>query len=510
MKKTLTAAALSSLLVLGLASSALALHATETAEQPIVTKGTTKVTIDGNVRERGYYDRDLANPEVAGSNGKSGYDSRVQLGVKAQVSPEATGYVKLESGDAANSDVDVWGAGTAAGLHTGGDKMGALTILEAWVNYQPGMWGVKAGHMPLALGNKIFFDHTGSGDDALVFYANLNEATHIAGLTIKFDETTTGSLYDDSSDLDGYVALITHKLSDSLNLGANWTYLRGGANGPGAVIPGGAFNLGAGGNGDLNAAPTGLGYELAAGMSMSNIGLTADGKVGAISYLADLEFQFGDVANYDNGADTVTVDAGGWAAKLGANYDLGAGKVGLLVGYGSGDDDQEHKDDLANGDNDLDHEAYINFLTDTTYDTIVAGYRAAIPGANSWAGPAGASNGNGKNTGLSNLTLLQLNGSTKVVCPLTGKDLSLFASASYMQLSEDMINGTQEDGTDNEVDNVGTELDLIATWALTAGLNYKVEAGYLFTGEVYEVETLGNASDTDDLVFVRHSLDLKF
>ena len=498
MKKTLTAAALSSLMVLGLATSALALHETETSETPTVAKGASKITIDGSVRERGMYDRNNAADDAPGV---SLYDSRIQLGVNAQVSEQATGYIRLESG-ADSGDTDQWGNGSATGLHTGGDKLGSPTILEAWVNYQPGIWGVKAGHMPLALGNKVFFDHTGSGDDALVFYANLGEATHVAGLTIKFDEQFTN---DGSDDLDGYVALVTHKVNDALNLGANWTYLRGGAD-SGLAIPGAAFDPI---TGDLVASPTVLGYELAAGMSMSNIGLTADGKVGPISYLADLEMQFGDVANYDDGADSTTVDANGWAAKLGANYDLGVGKVGLLFGYGSGDEDSEHNDDLADG-GDLDHDAFINFLTDTTYDTIIAGYRSAIPGANSWASPAGTGAANGRNTGLANLTLYQLNGSTKVVCPLTGKDLSLFASASYMQLSEDMINGTDDDGSEHEVDNVGTEVDLVATWALTAGLNYRVEAAYLWTGDVYETETLGDSSDTQDLAFIRHSLDLKF
>jgi len=498
MKKTLTVAALSSALVLGMAASALAVHETATAETPTVAAGASKITIDGGVRERGVYDKNDASEDSPANNY---YDSRVELGVKAQVSPEAAAYLKLQSGPQDN-DLDYWGDGRAAGLHTGGLKLGTPTILESWVNYQPGAWGVKAGHMPLALGNKIFFDHTKKGDDALVFYANPTDATHIAALTIKFDEQYTN---DNSDDLDGYVALVTQKVNDNLNLGANWTYLRGGSD-RGGSIPGWAFD---GTTGDLQVSPMAVGYELAAGMAMSNIGLTADGKVGAISYLADLEFQFGDVANYDNGTDTTTVDAGGWAMKLGGNYDFGAGKVGLLFGYGSGDDDKSHLDELADG-KDLSHDAYINFLTDTNYDTIIAGYRAAIPGANSWASPAGTGSSTGKNTGLANLTLFQLNGSTKTVCPLTGKDLSIFGSVSYMKLSEDMINGTDKNADANEVDSVGTEVDLIATWQLTAGLNYKVEAAYLWTGDVYEVSTLGHSTNADNLAFLRHSLEVKF
>lgn len=482
MKKTLTAAALSSVMVLGLAASALAVDATKPAEQAMVTKGASKVTLDGSVRERGTYRKSTV---ASDSPGQTGYDNRVQLGVAAQVSEQANAYIQLENGTGSN-DLDTWGApaaadaagnqmtqGGAAALSSGGNKMGSLSILQAWLNYKPGPWGVKAGHMPLALGNKVFFDHTGSGDDALVFYADPDAATHVGALTIKFDEQTAA---DNSNDLDGYVALVTHKLNDNVNLGANWTYLRGGA-------------------ADTTA-------ELTNGMSMSNIGLTADGKVGAISYLADLEMQFGDVS--DNG--TNTQDASGWATKLGADYNLGAGKVGLVFGYGSGKDrtDSDLSDAIANND---DQDQFINFLTDTTYDTIIVGYRVATPIS---VGVNNNVNGTTMNSGLSNLTLIQLKGSSKVTCPMTGKDLSLLGTLSYMQNSEDVARGTNADGTVSYQDEVGTEIDLIANWSLTPGLSYKIEAAYLFVGDAFDTFTAGADADIDNLAFIRHGLDLKF
>ncbi|MDP2105180.1 MAG: alginate export family protein [Desulfobulbaceae bacterium] len=447
MKKTLTAAALSSVLVLGLA---VASQAADTTTTGVTAKGASVVTLDGNVRHRGTYRKSDITKDRAG---QSSYDSKIQLGTKAKVSDQATGYIKLESG-ANSNDVEGWGNGDAAGLHSGGDKNGSVTILDAWLDYQPGAWGIKAGHMPLSLGNKVFYDHTGSGDDALVFYANPTEATHIAALTIKFDEQTAG---DSTDDLDGYQALVTHKVSDTLNVGANWMYMKGGSN-------------------------EGV-SELLNGMSFSNIGLNADGKVGAIAYMADVEFQFGDFS--DNG--TITSDAEGWATKLGADYDLGAGKVGLVFGYGSGQDLQSPS---------VDTERFVNFLTDTVYETILVGYRIATPGQAMYSG-------------LSNLTLVQLKGSTKTVCPLTGKDLSLLGSLSYMQTSEDVAAGTSTTGV-NYQDEVGTEVDLIATWALTPGLSYKVEAAYLFVGDAYDTLTAGVSSDPDDAMFLRHGLDLKF
>lgn len=475
MKKTLTAAALSSMLVLGLAAQALAVHDTAPAETPTVAKGTSKITLDGSVRERGYYNKSTNTTDQ--SPGATGYDGRVQLGVNAKVSDQATGYVQLES-NTGNSDSYTWGTPTGGALMDGGNKGTgtSMNILQAWVNYKPGPWGVKAGHMPLALGNKIFFDHTGSGDDALVFYVDPNAATHVGALTIKFDEQGNG---DNSNDLDGYVALVTHKLNDNVNLGANWTYLRGGDTDPNAVAP---------------ATP-----ELMPGLSMSNIGLTADGKFGAISYMADAEFQFGDYSS--NG--TTTVDASGWAAKVGADYDLGVGKVGLLVAYGSGDD---------NGNTDNSRDQFVNFLTDTTYDVIIPGYLSAVPGTATYGWGNGGTNN--KNSGLSNLTIIQLKGSTKTVCPLTGKDLSILGTLSNIRLSEDMLTYNTATGVAGAArageDSVGNEIDLIATWALTPGLNYKVEAAYLFVGDVYQTAATGNGADPDDLMFLRHSLDLKF
>ncbi|MDA8160581.1 MAG: alginate export family protein [Desulfobacteraceae bacterium] len=477
MKKTLAAAAISSALVLGLAGVSLA----DDTTTPAVAAGGTKITIDGSVRERGRYDKSTNATKDA--SGASYYDSRVLLGVNAQVSPEASGYIQLETGSG-NNDSVTWGqptdnngsliGATSSGnsLMDGGNKGATnMDVRQAWINYKPGDFGVKVGHQLLALGNKMFFDHASdasAGDDAITAYGSLNGgATNLAAIAIKFDEgkyvAKNPALSNSSDDINGYVGLVTQKVNDNLNLGANWTYLH-----------------------STQGNKTDATYNAAVpGLSMSNVGLTADGKVGAISYLADGEFQFG---TFKDDGITPASDAKGWAAKVGGNYDLGGGKVGLLFGYGSGT-----KHDEKDGNQ---HE-FIDFLSPTAYDTIIAGYRAAIPGA-------GWGNSDGKNSGLSNLTLYQLNGSTKTVCPLTGKDLTLFASLSYMQLSEDIV-----DPYNNQTANkVGTEADLVATWALTPGLSYKVEAAYLWAGDAFD--TIANNGSPDNLMFLRHSLELKF
>jgi hypothetical protein len=464
MKKTLSTVALSTVLVLGMAASAFALHETQASQTAVSAAGAANLTIDGSIRQRGLIQKSDA---VKDSASRSNYDGRVRLGVKAQVGDQVTGYVQLETGSGTGDSYD-WGTGSATGINDGGFKTGgSLTVLQSWIQYVTPVAGVKVGHMPLALGNKVFFDHTGEGDDAIMVFKNTDD-TELAGMMIKFDEQDNTISTDD---LDGYVFMATHKFSDNLDAGVNWTYVLGGSAGSG---------------------------ELAEGMSFSNVGMNANYRQDNLSFLADVEMQFGDV--YDDG--TTAVDASGWAVKLGASIDLGTAKVGLLYGYGSGDDGTDASD----------NDSFVNFLSSDNYDTIIAGYRAYVPGTS-----MGLGNGNLTNSGLSNLSEYQINVSTKTTCPMTGKDLSLMASATYLQLNEEAqaageyanggTTGPQYLGND---DSVGTELDAIATWSLAPGLTYKVEAAYLFVGDAWNTSTSGDGANPDDLYFLRHRLVFAF
>ena len=115
-----------------------------------------------------------------------------------------------------------------------------------------------------------------------------------------------------------------------------------------------------------------------------------------------------------------------------------------------------------------------------------------------------------KYSGLSNLSEYQINVSTKTTCPMTGKDLSLKASATYLDLNEETAaaaNGGSYLGTDSDI---GTELDAIATWSLAPGLVYTVEAAYMFVGDAWNTDTAGDGADPDDLYFLRHRIEYSF
>jgi hypothetical protein len=170
----------------------------------------------------------------------------------------------------------------------------------------------------------------------------------------------------------------------------------------------------------------------------------------------------------------------GWAAQGEVSVGLGEATVGALVGYGTGDDDPL----------DDDQEGFVNFLTDTRYQSTMFGYIVAVPGM-----------GGQKNTGLSNLQLYQVNAAVKTKCPVTGKDLSLSGRVNYAKLNE------TESGQE---DDLGTEVELFATWKLDAGLSFGFEGAYLFAGDAYNTEVGVDGDDPENPWYTRASLSLSF
>ncbi len=464
MKKGLTLA-LGTAFLLGSAASALATHEGVPQDTSVVAASNAQITLDGALRMRGQIDKSTAKDSAANKY----YDGRARLGVKATSGP-ASGYLQLESDIGETSDTYTWGA-EAAEFHNGGGKQGGMSILQAWINYKPGMFGVKVGHMPLALGNKLFFDH-GYGDDAIVAYMS-NDTTDAGALIIKFDEgslastvdpaDTTDSKANSNGEIDGYVVYMVQKMNN-MKIGADVTWIHGGS------------------------------LDL---LDLYNVGVNFAGNFGPAKVKADVEYQMGDSGGFyniflhdltDKGTSTNQSDISAYAAMVDATVAAGPANVGLTVGYGSGDDDA----------NDNDVNTFATGLTDTRYFTTIIGYRQPVPYL------AGGTNGtaytlNGvKHTGLSNLLLVQAHADMKTTCPLTGKDLALDARLSYAKLNE------VPTGAD---DSLGTEIDLNATWTLTPGLSYKVELAYLVADDAWKT---GPTDDPDDAYFLRHGLELKF
>jgi hypothetical protein len=105
----------------------------------------------------------------------------------AKVADNLKGFVELETtrSTTLNTGVAEWG--------NFNKTQGTLDINQAWILYTgSGLLGtpsgIKVGHMPLALGEKLFFDHSRHGDDAIVVFIDPNKNLHIGALTIKAAE----------------------------------------------------------------------------------------------------------------------------------------------------------------------------------------------------------------------------------------------------------------------------------------------------------------------------------
>src|SRR4030067_1229056 len=90
---------LSMLLVLGFAATVFAIHAEIPAEtQSVVAKGTSQITLGGSIRFRGDVRNNTGDFNDDNADHMSSYDGRVRLSLDAQVSPNTTGRIHLESG----------------------------------------------------------------------------------------------------------------------------------------------------------------------------------------------------------------------------------------------------------------------------------------------------------------------------------------------------------------------------------------------------------------------------
>lgn len=417
--KKFLAIILGALFVMSFAASAFAIHAEIPAEtQAIVATGATQITLGGELRTRGWYTKNLASGVPADAGSSAWYDQRVRLSVDAKISPNVQGYIQLESGDAIDSDTIKWGNFNS--------HLNGFNILQSWVLYKgTGLFGfgsgLKVGHMPLALGEKQFFDHTRFGDDAIVFFMDPMKELHIGLLTVKFagDGRATkgipllglapgalnGTTAKNTDDLDGYVALMTYKLDANNTVGVNYTYL----------------NLSA------------------ADFSHQNLGLHANGKVAGFGYNAEADIQFGKVGD---------TKFKGYALLLKGSYNLDPATLRASFAYGSGP-----KDDSSN----IDY--FVPYVSEVQNYTLVYEYLANTTM-------------NAKATGLSNTTFFNIGADFAPT-----KDLKASIDGYILRASKSNSASGSKDA--------GWEVDAKLVYNVAKNLAYQVDAGYFKAGDFY-------------------------
>ena len=431
MKKYL-ALVLGVLFTLGFAASAFAIHAEIPAEtQAVVAKGATQIKLGGELRFRGEIRNNTDVDENSGvgenTDTKSAYDGRVRIRVQADVSKNTQGVIRLEGGSY------TWGsdAGSKAkGIYTfGNSKRGDINILEAWIQHKFTSIpvGIKVGHMPLALGNKLFFDHSEFGDDAIVVFADPTKELHVGLLTIKILEGSPTS----ADDADAYVGLFVYSPSKGTSISGDVTMADDKRFG----------NLG----------PNDHGAHL------YNYGLRADTAVGGLGIKADLELQGGKVKR-----ETSEEKFKGFAYLVGLSYKVAPVKLSLDYAYGSGDDNSS--DDTF--------KTFVTSLSGSQYSTYV--YDSRVTNAT----------GSEKQRGIANTQYIRLGANGDLT-----KDLNLDVNLYRLRAVKAAVAAgyNYRAGTSK---NIGSELDAKITYKLDKNLVYFVEGGYLWTGKFYDSATV--------------------
>jgi hypothetical protein len=494
MKKSLIAL-LSVTILLLFVASAFALHAVpENFEYTpsIVKSKMAQIELGGEIRIRGYYENntsdfasieDRTTPETATEAVESNddqnayYDQRVRLHVKATVSPNTMGMVELETGDSANNTYK-WGnvCDDAHGEYPKSNcKPEDLVVRQAYIAHQGNglgmLSGFKAGHMLLALGNGMFYNHTEYGDDAIVLWMAPVEGTEISLVTIKIGESATAGMTRD--DANAYV-LMAESAIDSVNVSGDVTYVSDNET------------------------------SSAAGLTLWNIGVRGDADLGIASIKGDVEFQAGKIKEaLTDGSD---MDLRAWALLLGADFKLGEVNLGTEFAYGSGDDiDSEDK-----------YEGFITSLSDGQRSTFIADYRAPGAGQHINTGGVVSSTYAGmKNYGLNNQWYINVGADAKV-----HPDVKVGGDIYYLRASQKVANDTPGTEQDLEDLNMGVEVDAKVVYQIDQNLVYFIEGGYLFAGDFYKNVTRGKdadhygdadfSSDPDNAYAVRHGLILSF
>ncbi|MGD0885057.1 MAG: alginate export family protein [Thermodesulfovibrionales bacterium] len=457
-------------LVFGFAASAFAIHAEIPSETTaVVAPGGTQITIGGELRVRGIFanDADTFNSSIADHT--SYYDERIRLAVDAKVTPNTEGYIQLESTnenpESASADLNIWGnyvpGGAlvngqthATGLFQAGNAThDSLSVLQAWIMHSgTGLFGVpagvKVGHMPLALGNGLFFDHTKFGDDALLFFIDPVQDLHLVALNAKFREGSTV----DNDHTDGYVVLFNYAPKD-FSISGDATYVDDQA----------AFGIGV--NSENNP------------LHFWNFGLRGNGTVAGFSFKVDGELQAGSVKAIN--ADGSDADFKGWAVMAGASYKLDPVTLFLNVDYGSGP--KKNSDNIDAFVTTLGHDQHYSFV----YEYLSVNACGDLSG------------------GICNTWFVNLGGQADLTKDITGYINLYYIGAVEdnqitLPVSDLMTNGTSK--------NIGFEADAKVNYKIDRNLNYWVEGGYLFAGGFFD--TPGHSAD--GAYAIRHGIQLTF
>ncbi len=469
-----------------------------------------EITIGGKILVRGWYWDNVTG--ISGRNvlpvdGESAalYSTNVNLTVDAKVADNIRGLVELETakGGSANSGLFFWGD-AARGYDS---KPNAdILVRQAWIQYTGaglGMpTGIKIGHMPITLGEKLFLNNERFGDDAILVWIDPTKEFHLAAGTVKLNE---GDAFSHTDDLDGYVLIGTFMLDKDNTLGANLLWVHSDGNCPSSVADSGETDD------DGNTILISSASPNIDKLNIYNVGLHANGKVAGLSYAAEADFQFGKLEALSQDAldakefpilfPTSDLKAKGWAfmAKLGYQLD----PVGIRAAFamGSGDDDAfdgDCKEFQTLQGPDYNATARLVHYTQIYERTV----RTAAAAAALTTSPGG----NTTNTGIANTTYYNLGFDVNPMKELAISLDGFILRATKVGAWEDVL--SEEAGEDVSVSKkLGWEIDSRISYKIAKNLTYYIEAGIFKAGDFYK-DAFG--ADKKTVKQAVHGLSLTF
>jgi hypothetical protein len=443
--------------------AATAFAADQTAESVVSASG-AKLTLGAKLIPRGWYFKNITNDIdaqglPADSQSQALYSSNVYLTVEGKIADNVTGMVELESayGTSTNSGVYYWGTLDAK-------PNAQMRIRQAWIQYiGSGLLGiptgVKVGHFPVSLGEKVFLDLTRFGTDGILLFANPMKELTLVLHTLKIYEDSNFALggITHANDIDIYGILGTYALDKANTLGLHFTWVKS----------------------DI------AGYDPEA-LDTYNLGIHGNGKIAGLSYAAEADFQFGELTN----TTVDDTDFKGWAvlAKLGYMIDPVNIRGSFAMGSGAEDaDDIEEFQAVVGTD-------ATGAIARYTHYTLV--YERCVR----TAAIQQVLTGNVRTTGLANTTYFNLG---LDVSPI--KELSISLDGYLLQATETDL---WEEEVGNSVDDeLGWEVDAKLSYKITKNLSYFIEAGFFKAGDFYE-DAFGIDSETSTMAV--HGLSLAF
>jgi hypothetical protein len=382
---------------------------------------------------RGWYVDNVHHSVPEKTDSQAFYTTEASIVMDAKVGDNVRGFMQLETtmgGDNYTGEF-FWGK-------NGYDQKpdADLRFRQLWIQYTgSGLLGVpagvKVGHMPITLGEKQFFNNERFGDDAILLWVDPTKELHLAVGTAKLQE---GEEYNQTDDLDGYMALLTYALNKDNTIGANWTWIKNDSNAP---------------------------YDF------HNIGLHANGNISGLTYAGEVDFQTGEIAD--------PLKAKGWAAFIKLGYIVDPVNIRGSFAYGSGDDNwyDEDMDEFQA----LQGPDEIEPISRLVHHTMIYGRWVNTAAVEAFV--TTTAGGNTRNTGIANTTLFNLGLDFNAI-----PNLNLALDGFYLQASE---TGAWEDIVGASVDEeLGWELDFKGTYKIAKNLSYFVEAAGFWPGDFYD------------------------